>query len=110
MSETEFTNRGFAYQRFHDFNGTECVVQKSSIATDDCIWLGAREIGLKRFEPYVGWSDVPTPAGPEGVSYVANNRMHLSREQMAKLLPVLQHFVETGDLPDITPPAEKEAK
>lgn len=83
--------------------------QKSSIATEDCIWLGAREIGLKRFVPYAGgWSDVDLEHDPHGITHVANNRMHLSREQVAGLLPVLKRFAETGEItsPLPTPPTE----
>lgn len=54
------------------FAGAECSIQASSIATEDAIWFG-----------------------------VVNNRMHLTRERVAELLPVLQHFVSTGDLPDL---------
>ncbi|AJD92041.1 hypothetical protein JMA_27240 [Jeotgalibacillus malaysiensis] len=35
---------------------------------------------------------------PEDVSL--NTRMHLTREQVEEILPILQSFVETGDLPD----------
>ena len=65
----ETTNRGFVIGRFTDIYGEKCSIQKSSLATDDAIWLG-----------------------------VDKNRMHLNKEQIAKLLPVLQKFVETGDL------------
>lgn len=110
MSETaepaiEFTERGFAFITFDDFNGVECTLQKSSIATEDCIWFGAREIGLKRFVPLGGgWKDVELENDPHGVTHVANNRMHLSREQVAALLPVLQRFVETGEIRAIAAP------
>lgn len=95
----ERTERGFSYHTFTDRNGVECSLQKSSIATEDAIWLGATEIGLKRFEPFIGWSDVKLPdGGPGGVTYIANNRMHLTREQVAELLPLLQLFVQTGEI------------
>lgn len=87
------TSRGFGRIEFTDLYGVPCSVQESSLATDDAIWLGANEIGLKKFNPGQGWQDVPTPDS------VANTRMHLSREQVAALLPILTHFVETGDLP-----------
>jgi hypothetical protein len=95
--EIDHTNRGFAISTFTDFNGVECSVQKSSLATEDCIWLGAREIGLQHFQAGVGWQDVPTPHSVAD-HWNANNRMHLSREQVAELLPLLQRFVETGEL------------
>jgi len=97
--QTKFTSRGFAFVEFTDAYGTECSIQKSSLATDDAIWIGAKEIGLKQFTPYQGgWKDVPTPSDPHGVSYVANNRMHLTRDQVAELLPILTLFVETGEV------------
>lgn len=94
----EHTERGFAYINFKDAYGTECNIQKSSLATEDAIWIGAKDIGLKKFIPYQGWQDVEIKSDPHGISYVANNRMHLTRDDVAALLPILQRFVETGDL------------
>lgn len=92
------TQRGFAKIEFEDLNGVGCSIQASSLATQSAIWLGANEIGLKKFVPYEGWSDVPTPNELGGISHIANTRMHLSQEGVAKLLPVLQLFAETGEL------------
>lgn len=109
MSE-KHTSRGFAYVEFEDHNGTACNIQKSSLATDDAIWIGATEIGLKKFTPYVGWEDQDTRGDPPyGVTFIANNRMHLTRWQVAALLPVLQHFAATGDV-CANPEAQPEAK
>jgi hypothetical protein len=94
----ERTQRGFAFHTFTDRNGVECSLQKSSIASEDAIWLGAQEIGLQHFEPGLGWSHVELKSDPHGVSYVACNRMHLTREKVADLLPILQRFVETGEI------------
>ncbi len=63
-------DRGFLRGEFQDEYGMACSVQKSSVATEDCIWLGR--------------------------DYY---RMHLTQAMVADLLPLLQHFVETGDLP-----------
>jgi hypothetical protein len=94
-----YTYRGFAVISFEDRNGNRCSLQKSSVATDDLIWLGCDEIGLKKFTPGRSWSDVPTEDNPAtGEMYVANTRMHLTREQVGALLPHLQAFVETGDI------------
>jgi hypothetical protein len=94
------TSRGFDRMEFLDRNGVGCSLQKSSLAFEDCIWLGANEIGLKRFTPgSVGWENIPlVEDAPNGVTHIANTRMHLSREQVAALLPHLQRFVATGDL------------
>lgn len=98
--KTEYTERGFAIVRFIDEKGVSCSIQKSSLATNDCIWLGASDIGLKRFEPYIGWSDVQLPdGGQRSITYIANNRMHLDQEQVKALLPYLQYFAEHGELP-----------
>ncbi|MES2531948.1 MAG: hypothetical protein V4636_13000 [Pseudomonadota bacterium] len=92
------TIRGFAMGKFTDANGVECSIQKSSSAMEDLIWLGADEIGLKRFEPGIGWTDVPVERTSGGITHVANTRMHLTRENVAALLPLLQHFADTGEL------------
>lgn len=94
------TSRGFDRMEFSDRNGVSCSLQKSSLASEDCIWIGANEIGLKRFAPGAGgWTDVPLEQdAPYGVVHIANTRMHLSREQVADLLPYLQRFVDTGEL------------
>lgn len=108
MSEVKKTERGFAYIEFTDAYGTLCNVQKSSLATDDAIWLGAKEIGLKKFTPHVGWEDQDTRGDPpHGVSFIANNRMHLTRDDVAALLPILSHFVETGEVSTHNPEKEE---
>ena len=91
----EKTLRGFDFAKFTDRNGHQCSVQKSSIATEDCIWLGADKIGLKEFTASAGWIERNEF---DGGSFIANNRMHLTREQVAELLPILQRFVDTGEL------------
>ena len=94
--------RGFAFLKFKDYNGVECSIQKSSLATGDLIWLGADDIGLKQFVPFrdPSWKDVDTKSKGIGQeAYIANNRMHLTRKQVKKLLPILQKFVETGEIP-----------
>ena len=95
----EYTRRGFPIIYFDDDNGEKCTIQISSAYREETlIWLGCDEIGLKKFVPYKGWRDINTSAQGE-VSYVANNRMHLTQSTVAKLLPILQHFAETGELP-----------
>lgn len=96
------TQRGFDFVKFTDTYGVACSLQKSSIATEDRVWFGCDEIGLKRFTPGRGWEDIPLETGNafEGVSHVANTRMHLSQEQVKALLPYLVRFAETGELTD----------
>lgn len=69
--------RGLNRATFLDRYGVECSIQNSSLATEDAIWLG---------QQHCGKCDDPT-------------RMHLTREQVAALLPALQHFVDHGALP-----------
>ena len=87
------TGRGFARFDFQDCYGVECSIQKSSLATEDAIWFGCNEADPKEMVPGRGWLPIPMP-----LSYIANTRMHLTREQMAELLPILQRFVETGEI------------
>lgn len=95
------TNRGFRIDKFEDANGISCSLQESSAACDEgLIWFGCNEIGLKKFVPHQGWSDIPLMNDKHaGITHVANTRMHLTQSQVAELLPSLQHFVEHGVLP-----------
>ena len=78
------TQRGFAIKRFKDRYGCNCSIQKSSLATEDAIWFGI---------------DAAFPSAAETVSgTIPERRMHLTQEMVAELLPLLQHFVETGEL------------
>jgi hypothetical protein len=63
------TQRGFLRAEFTDRYGEKCSIQKSSLAFEDCIWLGVNE-----------------------------HRMHLTQEQAKALIPHLHHFVKTGEL------------
>ena len=95
------TERGFNYNQFTDANDVECSIQISSAIQDEyLIWLGANEIGLKEFVAHrkpSAWMDIELE---ESMShhYMANNRMHLTQSQVKELIPVLQRFVETGDI------------
>lgn len=98
------TGRGFALLEFYDLYGARCNVQMSSLADQEAIWLGvesaepqimasqAATFGVDTKET-AGW--VPYPI-PEQV--LLTTRMHLSREQVAALLPVLQRFADTGEV------------
>lgn len=91
--ELKTTGRGFALLKFEDSNGVACSLQKSSAATEDKIWLGCDDANPKVCVYGKGWVPVEMPDG-----YSATTRMHLTREQVAELLPHLQRFVETGEL------------
>lgn len=96
---------------FTDHYDVPCSIQKSSLAFEDCIWLGvddpkpqilssdAVKLGLRKRtydERDNGWVDFEIP---KEVSI--RTRMHLSREMVAELLPILQRFVETGEIQEL---------
>ena len=83
MKKVKFNQRGFAFLKFKDRYKQECSLQKSSIATEDCIWFGV-DVGI------------PKELGGDGEKI--NGRMHLTKKQVKELLPHLQRFVETGEL------------
>jgi hypothetical protein len=74
----ETTERGFAISSFIDKYGAKCSIQKSSLATEDCLWLGI---------------DVDIDGNA-----VSGGRMHLTQEQVQELIPLLMGFVTTGEL------------
>ncbi len=102
--EVTVTERGFDLVRFTDYYGAQCTLQKSSMYEPDCIWLGlsdadpkilakdAPDLGVVT-EETKGWVAYPLPE-----EVLLNTRMHLTQSMAAKLLPFLQHFVETGEL------------
>lgn len=73
----EQTERGFDFTAFTDMYRQKCSLQKSSLATEDAIWLGV-DVDMKG-------KDV-------------NQRMHLSQKMVKELLPFLRNFVKTGDI------------
>ena len=97
-------NRDFAFGSFEDKYGNECSLQKSSLATEDCIWLGldrakplilaskAKENGIET-DQAVGWIPFPIPS-----DVLIGTRMHLTRDMVRDILPMLNRFVETGEL------------
>ena len=93
------TGRGFSLVEFEDRNGEECSLQKSSIATEDCLWLGCdnpRVTAMKRdhLGAGTGFCDVEIPE----YAHIMPSRMHLTQEQVRELLPYLIKFAETGEL------------
>lgn len=73
-------DRGFLRGEFIDRYGAKCSIQKSSLATEDCIWLGQNEPTLDQQGKFVGC------------------RMHLTRAMAADLVKHLQRFISTGEL------------
>lgn len=100
--EKKKTARGFGYYDFEDSYGMKCSIQESSSGEENKIWLGIDEPTVKVLasahpeltKETVGWVDVPLPSDVN-----IHGRMHLNREQVEALLPLLNHFAKTGDLP-----------
>lgn len=91
MIRWDMTLRGFGLGTFEDRNGAACNVQVSSIATEECIWLGVKEPEVT----FIQGTPRPFPL-PEGV--VAFGRMHLNRAQAGELARVLRRFADTGEI------------
>lgn len=107
-SETPHTikvnGRGFPYLEFRDRYQVACSMRKSSLATQDAIWFGvddpapkimaslASKHGVKT-DKTTGWVNYPIP---EDVHL--NTSMHLTREDVIKLLPRLILFAKTGEI------------
>lgn len=95
--ETTKTKRGFDVVGFNDINGADCSVQKASVATDDYIWFGIATPELTIFKDEKMGTYLTTEM-PK--NWRVGSRMLLSKGMVAKLLPMLIKFVETGKLTD----------
>ncbi|GMW01490.1 MAG: hypothetical protein AMXMBFR84_26270 [Candidatus Hydrogenedentota bacterium] len=71
------TDRGFRRAEFQDKYRSHCVIQESSLATDNCIHFGVN----------IDFN------GDKSAS------MHLNQKMVKKLLPLLEHFAKFGNLP-----------
>ena len=103
---TSYRHHGFLGFSFKDIYDNQCSIQESSLADDNCIWFGpddanpkvlasrAASVGVETKET-TGWVPYPIP-----VEILLYTRMHLSQEQVRELIPVLQHFVDHGYLPE----------
>lgn len=101
------TQRGFSLFAFTDHYAAPCSIQKSSLAETDAIWLGvddpaakvmasqAERVGVKTNQT-TGWVPYPIPK-----EVAITTRMHLTRAQVKEMLPILRHFVKTGELPEV---------
>jgi len=98
------TNRDFDKIEFVDRYGDICNIQKSSLAGEDAIWFGVQDANPQIMaseaeaagvytDETTGW--VPYPMPP---NVLLTTRMHLTRELVAELLPILQRFVDTGEI------------
>ena len=96
--------RGFKIGTFEDRYGAMCSIQESSLATEFAIWLGVNDIEPKimardalelgiPIKQATGWVEYPIPD-----QVLITSRMHLTKKQAADLIPLLQKFVDTGEL------------
>ena len=92
------TCRGFKKGDFVDYTGNKCSIQKSSMIEHNAIWFGIDDPPIKMLIPGRGWVDVEIP-NPNKHTILQYGRMHLTQAQVKEILPTLQHFVDTGDLP-----------
>lgn len=100
--------RGFAHISFRDRYGAKCSISESS-ADDECIWIGidsdANQLSVSpRVHPPTEksgnlWEPL-AEAHPE-IETVVGTRMHLTRKQVADILPILQRFVEKGKIENV---------
>ena len=98
------TNRGFELLEFSDKNGLKCNIQKSSVATEDCLWLGVEDanplilassaelFGVKTNHK-TGWVEYPIPD-----AVLLSTRMHLTQKQAYRIAKHLIRFSKTGEL------------
>jgi hypothetical protein len=114
MLKMEHTSRGFAYAEFEDEYGQKCSIQKSSRMAygpgDECIWIGVENPTNEfRILPQTTAAQKKHGFGwqlkklgdlfPECESMFPD-RMHLTQNMVKMLLPVLEHFAKTGELPE----------
>lgn len=98
------TERGFGIVEFTDRYGEGCSLQKSSLATEDAIWLGITDVkpkimasdairlGMDTGGQTTGWVEYPIPD-----EVLLSSRMHLTQDQVKLLLPYLEKFAQTGE-------------
>ena len=96
--EKKKTCRGFGKIEFIDRYDYKCSLQKSSLAFEDCIWLGIDDanpqiMASQTPEGGTGWVKYPIPD-----NVLLTTRMHLTRKQVFNLIPHLIKFVITGNI------------
>lgn len=92
------TERGFGLIKFRDMYDCQYSIQKSSLATEDAIWFGIDDPN-----PQIMASDLELKANgwvkfPLSDKILLTTRMHLSVNQVKELIPILQKFVDTGEI------------
>ncbi len=92
------THRGFDYNDFKDRDGVPCSIQESSLASEEAIWFGINDANPRIMESKVKKGGIGWIKYPIIDDVLFDTRMHLTREQVKELLPILERFVETGNL------------
>ena len=85
--EKSYTARGFELLTFRDRYDELCDIQRSSLATEDAIWLGTHDPEPKILVSGTGWMDYPLSK-----DVLINHRMHLTRRQTISLALKLLKF------------------
>lgn len=88
----DVTNRGFVILQFKDSYDEVCDIQRSSIADDDCIWVGVHNphpqiLASKVKSRGTGWIDYNIPS-----DVLITHRMLLSRKLSITLALKLLKF------------------
>ena len=92
----ETADRGFLLANFVDRYGNRCSLQESSLATEGAIWLGVIKDSEGRDYAVI---DSAGKVVEHCGNPITHPRMHLTQEMVKDLLPALQHFAKTGELP-----------
>lgn len=90
--EKGYTNRGFELLQFYDRYNELCDIQRSSLETEDAIWLGNHNaspkiMASKTPQGGTGWVDYPL-----STDVLIHHRMHLTRKQCISLAFKLLKF------------------
>jgi len=93
------TSRGFSLIEFKDLYSAECNIQKSSLATDNAIWIGISNpdpkiMASKTPKGGIGW--VPYEISED---VLITTRMHINQDQAKEVVKVLNYFIKHGELP-----------
>ena len=93
LSKLQTTQRGFPLYRFIDRYDKPCSIQKSSLASENAIWLGCDNANPRRMIVGRGWVPYLVPD-----DVLMDTTMHLTQNQVRELLPILQTFADTGEI------------
>ena len=85
--EKSYTKRGFELLNFYDRYNEKCDIQRSSLASEDAIWLGTHSPNPQIIEDGMGWTEYMLPKG-----VLISHRMHLTRKQSISLALKLLKF------------------